>query len=245
MKQYGLIGYPLTHSFSQKYFEEKFKRENIEGCQYSLLPLENIEALPKLLKSNPQLEGLNVTIPYKESVIPFLNDVDTVAGKIGAVNCIKIVSGKLTGYNTDCYGFKTSLQKFLTAKPEQAFVLGTGGSAKAVCYVLNEMNIPFIKVSRAKKEGCITYPEIGKHLSKSNLFINTTPMGMFPEINSAPDIPYSKLSSSDFLFDLIYNPAETLFLQIGKQQSCQIKNGLEMLQLQAEKSWQIWTGVGV
>jgi shikimate dehydrogenase len=240
MKQFGLIGYPLTHSFSKKYFEEKFRRENITGCQYDLFPFENIAQLPALVKSHPQLKGLNVTIPYKESVISFLDELNETAQQIGAVNCITISAGKLKGYNTDCYGFQKSLEKFLTASPNICFVLGTGGSSKAVCFVLQQLNIPFIQVSRISKPQCITYDALPRHLKATNLFINTTPLGMFPDTEACPPLPYHKFTSSDFLFDLVYNPAQTLFLANGKKQGCAIKNGLEMLQLQAEKSWEIW-----
>lgn len=244
MKKFGLIGLPLTHSFSKKYFEEKFQRENIQDCSYDLFELNSIEELPSLLKSNPELVGLNVTIPYKESVLPFLDSITNEAKYIGAVNCIKVENGTLVGYNTDAYGFETSLtqnfSKVLNFREVQAFILGTGGSSKAVEFVLKKLNLSFLKVSRDKKADCVSYQEIEEEMKAQNLFVNSTPLGMFPEINAAPDIPYHLLSENDFLFDLIYNPAETEFLKKGKVKGAGTKNGLEMLQLQAEKSWEIW-----
>ncbi|MES2620536.1 MAG: shikimate dehydrogenase [Bacteroidota bacterium] len=240
MRKFGLIGFPLTHSFSKKYFEEKFQREAISNCSYDLFPLVSIEEYPSLVKSNPDLIGLNVTIPYKELVIAFLDELSKEAREIGAVNCIKRNNGKLEGWNTDCYGFEVSMQKLLITIPDKTFVLGTGGSSKAVQFVLRKLNFPFVKVSREKKDDCIAYHEIAKEMGAKNLFINTTPCGMFPEIDTAPEIPYELLSENDSLFDLVYNPSETLFLKRGKEKGCGVKNGLEMLQLQAEKSWEIW-----
>ena len=256
MRKFGLIGKPLTHSFSKKYFEEKFQREKISDCSYDLFELNNIEEFPSLIKSNPELVGLNVTIPYKESVIPFLDDLDEGAKEIGAVNCIRVENGKLIGYNTDCHGFEDSLVKFFdknTSKGETGetvlksplgdlgvFILGTGGSSKAVCYVLRKMKLPFCNVSRNSKDGYITYDEIFSQLKSFNLFINTTPLGMFPKVDVSPKIPYELLSGNDFLFDLVYNPTETEFLKRGREKGAKTKNGLEMLELQAEKSWEIW-----
>jgi shikimate dehydrogenase len=210
-----------------------------------LLPIPQVDELLGLIKANPNLQGLNVTIPYKQTVIPFLNEVDIVAQTIGAVNCIAIKNSILKGYNTDAYGFQTSVQKFLTAKPEQAFVLGTGGSAQAVQYVLSQLQIPFVSVSRNPNGLSISYAEIETHLKKTNLIINTTPLGMYPHTEAYPPIPYHLITDNDFLFDLIYNPAETKFMQLGKQQGAQVKNGYEMLELQAEKSWEIWKEEGL
>lgn len=240
MRKFGLIGFPLTHSFSKKYFEEKFQHEEILDCAYDLFSLVSIEEFPFLLESNPELIGLNVTIPYKELVIAFLDELTKEAREIGAVNCIKRKNGKSEGWNTDCYGFEVSMKKLLTTIPDKIFVLGTGGSSKAVQFVLKKLNLPFVKVSREKKADCISYREIASAMAERNLFINTTPLGMFPEVNVTPEIPYEQLSEDDFLFDLIYNPSETLFLKKGKEKGCRTKNGLEMLQLQAEKSWEIW-----
>lgn len=240
MKQYGLIGYPLSHSFSKKYFEEKFAREQISGCSYQLYELAAIEELTGLLTTTPNLCGLNVTIPYKQSVMAYLHSLSAEAESIGAVNCIKISTGKLHGHNTDWYGFATSLKSFLQQTPQQAFILGTGGSSKAVEYVLNRLGIPYRYVSRTAGSNSIAYETIAQHLQPSNLFINTTPLGMYPNIADAPAIPYHRLTTNDYLFDLIYNPTETLFLQQGKAKGAQTQNGLAMLQLQAEKSWEIW-----
>ncbi len=244
MRKFGLIGKTLTHSFSKKYFEDKFQREQITNCSYDLFELKTIEAFPVLLKSNPQLVGLNVTIPYKESVMPYLDSITEQAQKIGAVNCIRIVDGKTEGWNSDTVGFSRPLLGLLTETlipiPTQSFVLGTGGSSKAIVYALEQLGLPFVKVSREAKQNCIRYEEIAMRMKEANLFINTTPVGMFPNQNDCPNIPYEKLSSKDFLFDLIYNPAETEFLKHGKLQGARTKGGLEMLQLQAEKSWEIW-----
>jgi len=254
VRKFGLIGRPLTHSFSKKYFEEKFQREKITDCCYDLFELKSIEALPILLKSNTDLVGLNVTIPYKESAIKYVEWISDEAKAIGAVNCLRWNSGKLEGYNTDCFGFELAFKKFFgqatnkskadvgvtTNIIEQTFVLGTGGSSKAIQYVLKKFNISFQLVSRVKKEKCISYSEISGAMKNENLFINTTPVGMFPSINDTPDIPYEKITEKDFLFDLIYNPVETEFLKRGKSRGAKTKNGFEMLQLQAEKSWEIW-----
>ncbi|MDB5284200.1 MAG: Shikimate dehydrogenase substrate binding domain protein [Bacteroidota bacterium] len=247
MRKYGLIGYPLSHSFSQKYFEEKFVRQQIKDCSYALYPLPNIEDIFLLLRSNPEIAGLNVTIPYKESVIQYLDHMDEEAWGIGAVNCIVIDNTRLIGFNTDAYGFSVSLNNFINTGAKKfngrAFVLGGGGSSKAVTHILRQLEIDFLQVSRKSGNGKISYYEIGDNLKDSNLFINTTPLGMSPDIESCPDIPFNKLSANDFLFDLVYNPAETLFLKKGKQQGAKTKNGLEMLQLQADKSWEIWNAV--
>jgi shikimate dehydrogenase len=242
MRKFGLIGFPLTHSFSKKYFEAKFQREAITDASYDLFPLKTIEELPALLKSNPELIGLNITIPYKESVMQYLNKVSPEAKEVGAVNCIKWNNGNLEGMNTDCYGFEKSLIRFVGDNTNiQCYILGTGGSSKAVQFVLKKLNLDFALVSREKRMGTTLYNEISSSKKeRRSLFINTTPLGMFPEINSAPEIPYDLLSENDFLFDLVYNPSETLFLKKGREKGCKTKNGLEMLELQAQKSWEIW-----
>lgn len=245
MKLYGLIGEKLTHSFSHNYFTEKFLKENISGCSYSLFVLSNISELSKLIKDNPNLAGLNVTIPYKTEVFPFLNEISEEAKAIGAVNTIKINrstnSLQLIGYNTDVEGFEFSLLKNISTKNLKALVLGTGGASRAVCYVLKKHNIPFQLVSRNKTEDTLLYSELSKEIiHKHKLLINTTPLGMFPEINSLPPIPYQHLTSEHILFDLVYNPAETVFLKQGKLKNCKIINGLDMLYTQAEEAWKIW-----
>lgn len=243
MKQYGLIGYPLTHSFSKKYFHEKFEKEGITDSAYDLFPLQYIEQLPDLLKDNTTLRGLNVTIPYKEAVLPYLHELNETAATIGAVNCIKIDKGHLSGYNTDAFGFEISLNQLLKQKPDMAFVLGTGGAARAVWYVLNRLSIPFIKVSNSGAEGSIAYVDIESQLKRSNLIINTTPLGTYPDVSAYPSFPYHAITDKDYLFDLVYNPAETIFMCKGKVQGGATMNGLLMLEQQAEKSWEIWNRI--
>lgn len=240
MKILGLIGYPLSHSFSKKYFTEKFEKENIKGWQYELFPLKNIEDLPDLLKNNPSIVGLNVTIPYKEAVIPYLNEVDESAA-FGAVNTIKIEGGKLIGFNTDIYGFEESLKPMLQAHHTAALILGTGGAAKAIANVLSRLRIEFKYVSRTPSDGQFSYQDIDENtIKKHTLIVNTTPLGMHPKIDSCPNLPYQSLTSKHILYDLVYNPNVTTFLKYGKKQDTHIKNGLEMLYLQAEKAWAIW-----
>ena len=237
MKTYGLIGFPLTHSFSVKYFTEKFKREGITDCVYKNFAIESIEDLSILLKTEP-LSGLNVTIPYKESVIEYLDMVDETAQTIGAVNCVKFINGKLIGYNTDILGFRESLKTYLGGTQPKALILGTGGSSKAVAYALYQLNIPFTFVSRRKKAEWLTYHDLtGDIISEHKLIINTSPIGMYPDTESSPVLPYECLTSDHYLYDLIYNPEETTFLKHGVRHGAHIKNGLEMLYLQAEKNW--------
>ena len=245
--QLGLIGYPLTHSFSKKHFAKKFKAEQIDGYNYELFPIPTIEDLPKLIAKHPNLLGLNITIPYKQEALPYLDAISEEAEKIGAVNTIKFTNGKLTGYNTDVYGFEISLRKLLTAatvplNQMNALVLGTGGAAKAVTYVLDKLQIKAQLVSRSKKRGQITYNDVDAEcMQKHQIIINTTPLGTSPNIDTAPDLPYNHLSAQHFLYDLVYNPEVTKFLQMGLNNNSSIMNGLEMLYLQAEKAWSIWT----
>jgi len=245
MRKYGLIGYPLEHSFSKKYFAEKFKNEGIKNAFYENYPLKNITELLKLINEEKELVGLNVTIPYKEEVIPFLDEIDSDAKEVGAVNVIKILrSGdkiKLKGYNTDIYGFRESLKPFIVKDINQALILGTGGSSKAVAWVLEKLGVKVIFVSRSKKQGSITYRDITDNIiGATQLIVNTTPLGMYPNMENKPDIPYNLLSPSHILYDLIYNPGQTLFLKEGISRGCTVINGLTMLKLQAEKSWEIW-----
>lgn len=241
MKHYGLIGYPLTHSFSKKYFSGKFEREHIADCVYENYPLSAIDEFPALLQSEKTLVGLNVTIPYKESVMQYLHELDDTAREIGAVNTIRIAGGRMKGYNTDVYGFMHSITPMLEPQHHHALILGTGGSSKAVAWSFRKMGISYQFVSRNPAHpGEISYAEAGNQISRSKIIVNTTPAGMYPNVDAAPDIPYEKITPAHILFDLVYNPEETLFLQRGKLQQANIKNGLEMLQLQAEKSWQIW-----
>ena len=245
MRKFGLIGYPLSHSFSKKYFAGKFEKDGISDAQYELYPLKSIKELPQLIWGNQDLIGLNVTIPYKEQVIPYLNAIDPKAQEIGAVNTIKIQDGKLTGYNSDFYGFKDSLVKFIGAQPmpKKALILGTGGASKAVKATLEDLLIEYRFVSRKPVAGQISYEEVNSsphHISSSFLIINTTPLGMIPNENSLPDLPYDLLTQDNFLYDLVYNPMNTSFMQKGIEAKCWVKNGLEMLHGQAEKSWEIW-----
>ena len=241
-KSYGLIGYPLSHSFSKKYFTEKFEKEKITDCEFNAFVIETISLLPQLIKDNPTLKGLSVTIPYKESVIPFLNDLDVTAKKIGAVNCIKITDKKLIGYNTDAFGFKQSIKPFLESHHERALILGTGGASKAVEYVLKEIGISCHFVTRIKTaENQFTYDELNENMMKAfKLIVNASPVGMFPNVDSAPKIPYEFISSAHLLYDLVYNPTETEFLKRGKAKGAATVNGLSMLHQQAEEAWRIW-----
>ena len=241
MRLFGLIGYPLSHSFSKKYFTEKFEKEEITECRYDLFPLKTIGELPSLLKNYPELEGLNVTIPYKKQVVPFLHTTHIPAG-LDACNCINITGDKLVGYNTDITGFEKSLRPLLKSYHRKALVLGNGGATSAVTFVLKKLGIDFNIVSRKIHDGSsLTYKKLNEKLIKeSNLIINTTPLGMHPDMDDCPDIPYQFISDKHLLYDLVYNPAETLFLQKGKERGATIKNGEEMLMLQAEESWRIW-----
>ncbi len=241
MKKFGLIGYPLSHSFSKKYFNSKFEKEKLTDHSYELFPLKKIENFNILIKNHPDLQGLNVTIPYKQKIISYLEECSPEAKAIGAVNTIKIKNNKLYGYNTDVYGFENSLKPLLQPHHKNALILGSGGAAQAVIFVLKELNILYKIISRSKEKGDFTYNETGSiDFENYNIIINTTPLGMSPEINACPNIPYERLNSNCLLYDLVYNPEETLFLKKGKQQGALTKNGLEMLYLQAEKAWEIW-----
>ena len=259
MKQYGLIGYPLTHSFSKKFFTEKFENENIEDHAYDLYEIKNLSDFPELLRAIPKLCGLNVTVPHKIGVMYYLDWVHPDAKEVDAVNCIRITAEspiaavfagevgikghefRLEGYNTDVYGFEESLKPLLKAHHTQALVLGTGGASRAVKYVLNKLNIYTQFVSREADTDRIRYEDLTPEIiSKYKLIINTTPLGMAPNTDKCPDIPYEALTNEHLLYDLIYNPAETLFLQKGREQGAATKNGYDMLLLQAEKSWEIW-----
>lgn len=241
MKQFGLIGYPLSHSFSKGYFSEKFQKESILDCQYDIFPLEKVEDFTDLCAQHKSLTGLNVTIPYKEKIIPFLDELNDEAQEIGAVNTIKFTNGKMIGYNTDCYGFEMSLKPLLKAHHTSALILGTGGASKAVEYVLKKLGISFQYVSRTKSSTSISYNDVNSFIIQhSTLIINSTPIGMYPNVDDAPHLPYNFITNKHLLYDLIYNPEETQFLKEGKSRGAQTKNGLEMLYLQAERSWEIW-----
>ena len=241
MRLFGLIGYPLTHSFSKKFFAEKFEQEEITECSYELFPLKTIGELPELLKNHPELEGLNITIPYKKQVVPFLHATHILAG-LDACNCINITAGKLVGYNTDVTGFEKSLQPLLKSYHRDALVLGNGGATTAVVFVLKKLGIRYTIVSRKIHNGStLVYKDLTKKLISENLLIiNTTPLGMYPDVAECPDIPYQFITGKHLLYDLVYNPATSLFLQKGEEKGATIKNGEEMLILQAEESWRIW-----
>lgn len=245
MRLFGLIGYPLTHAFSKDYFLRKFKNEGLRDCWYELFPIGQIDELPGLLTKNPNLEGLNVTIPYKTLVMDYLDTIDGEAYEIGAVNAIKITHApskvSLKGFNTDAYGFQVSLDPLLTENHKHALVLGTGGASKAITHVLKKKGISYQIVSRQPGPEKITYEDLSKDLvEQAKLIINTTPLGMYPEVDACPPLPYEAIGSQHLFYDLIYNPTTTFFLQKGQKQGAQIKNGLEMLEQQAEKSWEIW-----
>ncbi len=258
MDLYGLIGYPLTHSFSKRYFAEKFERERITGSRYDLYELPDIRELPALLAKMPDLRGLNVTIPHKKAVIPYLDGLDDAsAGRIGAVNTIKIFAdGSTKGYNTDYYGFRQSVCEWLDRRGEscrglETLVLGNGGSAKAVLVALDDLGARPTVVSRTKTSSAdtpypvLTYDELSKEIIQSHrLIVNTTPLGMFPNVEAFPPIPYEWIGSQHYLYDLVYNPLETAFMKKGVHQKAVVHSGLKMLQLQAEKSWETWTVEG-
>ncbi len=246
IRGYGLIGYPLTHSFSKQYFTRKFARESLFGCYYENFPIESIDQLPDLINRHPDLEGLNVTIPYKEKIIALLDNLDEESRAIGAVNTLKILRSRetyyLNGYNTDAYGFMTSIKPVLKSHYRNALILGTGGASKAVAFALEKLNISITFVSRhPRQQNQISYPELsGGMLSDYQIIVNTSPLGMYPDTGAFPDIPYQDLSPQHILYDLIYNPEETLFLRKGKSMGAAVMNGLEMLHFQAEKAWEIW-----
>lgn len=243
MRRYGLIGYPLTHSFSQRYFTEKFEREGIRDCAYLNFPIENIDELPGLL-GDDALCGLNVTIPYKQAVLPYLHHKSEVVNAIGACNCIRIEKGALTGYNTDVAGFERSLFPLVMEHDHlRALILGRGGAAKAVEYVINRMGFSYRVVTRGPKKDItdLYYEEVDESvMSLYKLIINTTPLGMYPHVDECPPLPYEAMGPDHILFDLIYNPARTLFLKKGEERGAVVENGHKMLVLQAEESWRIW-----
>ncbi|MDG5800069.1 shikimate dehydrogenase [Marinilabiliaceae bacterium ANBcel2] len=246
MQTYGLIGYPLSHSFSKDYFTKKFCAENI-NAKYLNFPINEISKIEEVVKNNPLLCGLNVTIPYKEKIIPFLDEIDKEAEEIGAVNVIKIIkkSNKkpyLVGYNSDITGFKKSLEPLIKYPHSKALILGTGGASKAVAYSLKKMDIEFKFVSRnSKNKEVLTYNQLTPEIISSyKLIINTSPLGMYPNIDQTPDIPYEGVSNKHLLYDLIYNPKQTLFMKKGAERGAKTENGLKMLQLQAEQGWLIW-----
>ncbi|WP_310380426.1 shikimate dehydrogenase [Flavobacterium sp.] len=241
-KRFGLLGRNINYSFSKGYFTEKFSNENFIGCTYENFDIQEINSFPELIINNPDLKGLNVTIPYKEIVIPFLDKLSKKAAIIGAVNTIKITrKGKLKGYNTDYYGFLKSLKPLLKPHHKKALILGTGGASKGVAFALDELNILYTFVSREAKEGIIDYDRVNATtFDNYQIIINATPVGTSPKIEAFPLIPYEYFTTKHIAYDLIYNPAETLFLKKAKEHGAVTKNGLDMLIFQAEKAWKIW-----
>jgi shikimate dehydrogenase len=243
-KVFGLIGGTVSHSFSKAYFDEKFFREGLRDYHYELFPLNNITEIETLLKDTKGLSGLNVTIPYKEQILKYLDEIDGFAKQIGAVNVIRIKEGKLQGFNTDSDAFRETLEKWLPKeKTFKALILGTGGSSKAVVEALNRLKIAYQLVSRDARKGIISYDDLAKdpkHVTESNLIINTTPLGMSPNTEAIHPIEFENVCADHYVYDLIYNPARTMFLQKAEMRGATIKNGLEMLHVQAEKSWRIW-----
>ena len=242
MKKFGLIGFPLGHSFSKNFFKEKFIKERYSEITYENFEINSLEKLSDILTNNPDLRGFNVTIPYKEKIISFLDDIDTTAKKIGSVNTVKISDGKLIGYNTDYLGFRESIISWLPNTNISALVLGSGGSSKAIKYVLDDLRISYKVISRDSSDMKISYKEL-KNLSMvsaSKLIINTTPLGMSPNVDSFPDIDYNLINNKHFVFDLVYNPIKTKFLSLCEERGANIKNGYEMLEGQAEEAWKIW-----
>lgn len=245
MRIFGLIGYPLGHSFSVNYFTEKFRSEGITDSRYVNFPIPEVSMLSGILEENPELAGLNVTIPYKKSVIPFLDDIDPAAKRIGAVNTIKVKRedghAHLKGFNTDIHGLTNSLSPHLHKGVKSSLILGTGGASLAVLKGLEDLKIKTIRVSRDRSKTGLGYEDLNREIIRENLLIvNTTPLGTYPDVQNCPDIPYQELTKDHILFDLVYNPAETLFMKKGKERGTFTLNGYQMLVLQAEKAWEIW-----
>ena len=241
MHLYGLLGYPLSHSFSQKYFTEKFQNLGLTDAAYENFSLPNIDALQDILDHRQGLAGFNITIPYKKAVLAFLDQASQSVIEIGACNCVRIVDGKRIGYNTDVVGFEQTLAPFLKPHHQHALILGTGGASAAVEWVLRKRGIAYKSVSRTASETTISYDQIDQAtMELHTLVINTTPLGMYPNVDACPNLPYQFMNEQHHLFDLVYNPAETQFLAKGKARGASIQNGWEMLILQAEESWRIW-----
>ena len=241
MKKFGLVGKNIDYSFSRGYFADKFKKNGLLDCSYENFDLKEIEEIKSVFKTHG-LNGLNVTIPYKKEVLPFLDKLSPQSKKIGAVNTIAFnENGETTGHNTDAYGFQKSLLEITEKLPASALILGTGGASAAIAFALEALKIQFNFVSRNPKKGQLSYEAVDTEILKHNhLIINTSPVGTFPNTDKCPTIPYNELNASHTLFDLIYNPLETLFLRKGKEMGCTVSNGLKMLEFQAEKSWEIW-----
>lgn len=241
MTKYGLIGYPLGHSFSKDFFEKKFLREGIINSEYDLYPIENLDDFKQILKENEKLRGLNVTIPHKINIIPLLDELHDTAKQVGAVNTIKIINGKTIGYNTDTWGFAKSLFPEITAFKSKALILGTGGASKAVQYVFNKLSIDYKIVGRNKETSDYLYSELNKEIIKEvGIIVQTTSVGMYPNIQDYLTFQYEALTANHYCIDLVYNPEQTQFLKKSKEAGAIIKNGKQMLIEQAEESWRIW-----
>ena len=243
MKRFGLIGYPVSHSYSQNFFQKKFKELGLKDHSYDLFEMEYLNEFPALWLKHTDLKGLNVTVPHKENVIKYLDKQDVSAIKVGAANVILKKNGILTGYNTDYMAFRESLRSWVGNFKGEALILGSGGASKAVQAGLTDLSIPYNQVSRTMKGGDYTYDQIKANpdiITRFKLIVNTTPLGMYPKNETIPDLPYKKIQKGTFFYDLIYNPEETAFMLQGKKHGAKTKNGLEMLELQAEQSWQIW-----
>ena len=247
MKTYGLIGHRLGYSFSKGFFTEKFEKEGLENHEYVNFELDNISEFPGIFEKNDHIAGLNCTIPYKQEIMPYLDEIDEEAAQVGAINTVKIIrseSGtKLKGFNTDIYGFENSLMPLLNEKHKKALILGTGGASKAIKHILNKHGIDYLSASIEKElfDREIRYEQIDETMMKERLIIiHATPLGTFPKVDACPSIPYEHITADHVLFDLVYNPEETLFLKKGKEKGATIKNGLEMLHGQAIKAWEIW-----
>lgn len=245
MRKFGLIGFPLGHSFSKKYFAEKFAKENITDCSYENFPIQNLNLFPELIAGNPEICGLNVTIPYKTDILKYIDKSEPAINEIGAVNVLKIkrINGKIriSGYNSDVTGIRDSILPVMNDRLKSALILGTGGSSGAVSYALKKLGLKVTLVSRKRRTGIIGYEDItAELLKKTDLIVNTTPLGLFPNTSAKPEIDYSLLNKDHILFDLVYNPELTSFLEAGKERGCKIITGLKMLYSQADRSWEIW-----
>lgn len=239
--KFGLVGKNISYSFSRGYFSEKFKHLGLDNHSYVNFDLPKIEAFEKLLPDNPEIKGMNVTIPYKEAVIPYLNKLDSKAERIGAVNTIKVTEDGLTGYNTDYYGFQKSIEPFIKKHHNKALILGTGGASKAIAFVFEELDIDYKYVSRNPLKNQLSYQDLDKSIFEEfSILVNSTPVGTHPKVDQKPNIPYKYLNEKHLLFDLIYNPKKTAFLLEGEARGASICNGSRMLGLQAEKAWEIW-----
>ena len=247
MKTYGLIGYRLGYSFSKGFFTEKFEKEGLENHEYVNFELDSISEFPGIFEKNDHIGGLNCTIPYKQDIMPYLDEIDEEAAQVGAINTVKIIrtddGTKLKGFNTDIYGFENALKPMLNERHTKALILGTGGASKAIKHILDKNGIQYLSASIEKElfDKEIRYEQIDKSVIQENLIIiNATPLGTFPKVDACPSIPYEYITANHVLFDLVYNPEETLFLKKGKEKGAATKNGLEMLHLQAKKAWEIW-----